>query len=161
VGTLLDAPGLILKFEGLVILPELLGEALVTPGGVRTEYALATSVPANRTQSPSDFPFLLRVAALACTGQCEISISTLDEQRVFAAIVAAEPARPWVTAVRWRSWSRLTVSNGRAAMFSLRTEIDPAALMALRATPASDCWNASSDHASRLEAPIFESRGVR
>jgi nitrite reductase/ring-hydroxylating ferredoxin subunit len=151
VGTLIDAPGLILNFEGLVILPELLGEVQVLPGGMLTEYAMATHVPENRTQSPTDFPFVLRIAALAGTGQSEVSVWSLDESCRFSAVIAAEPARPWVTALRWRSWS--SPSAGANFAFSLRTTIDPAGLMGLRAMPASEKWN----ELSRSE----RQRGVR
>ena len=144
IGILLDAPSLILDFGKLIILPELLGEARVLAGRVQTEFALSTYLPKNRTQSPVDFPFVLRIAALAGTGQSNVSVWTLDEQCVFAAVIAAEPARPWVTALRWRSFTASPSDDGRPTTFGLRTRIDPVGVMALRATPASELWNALS-----------------
>ena len=143
VGTLLDAPGLILGFDGLFILPELLGETQVVSGGVQAEYALSTYLPAHRTQSPPDFPFLLRIRALAGTGQSGVSVWTLEEVCVFTAVIAAEPATPWVTALRWRYADSLPKA-GVEPLFKVRSAIDPARLLALRATPGSDQWKALS-----------------
>jgi len=162
VGILLDAPGLILSFQGLAILPELLGDPQVTTEAVQTEYAIATSRPLNRTQSPSDFPFVLRIRSLSGTGQSNVSAWTLGEDCLFAAEIALEPVRPWVTALRWRYFNLLTTGDRQIATFSILTQFDPTAMVALRATPASDLWSALSRNPRHAEAsPVSESRSVR
>jgi nitrite reductase/ring-hydroxylating ferredoxin subunit len=169
-GILLDAPGLVLRFEGLAILPELLGEAQVRNGRVETEYALDVAMPPHRTQSPTDFPFVLHIATRAVTGQTEVSVATLDETCVFTALIAAEPARPSVTALRWRHWNSPVPISGagqgsnavKRVAFNMQWRIEPEGLMALRATPAADCWRALSQGFQQSEVPVIsESRGAR
>jgi nitrite reductase/ring-hydroxylating ferredoxin subunit len=171
VGLLLDAPGLVLSFEGLVILPEPLGDPQVFNDRIETEFALAAAMPAHRTQSPLDFPYVVRVAALPTTGQAEVSVCSMDEDVLFTGVIASEPVRPTVTALRWSLRNSLSMpiaaatrgaDNGARVQFKIRAQVDPEGLIALRSTAAGDLWSERSYGSNTAEAQESAApRGLR
>jgi nitrite reductase/ring-hydroxylating ferredoxin subunit len=102
---LLDAPGLALDITGVTIVDDRpLGDPVLSDGLIRREFAADwTRLARRRTRQPADYPLALRVTLEADLGGLALVEVMTDSFRSLAtALIAAAPARPAVTALRWR-----------------------------------------------------------
>jgi nitrite reductase/ring-hydroxylating ferredoxin subunit len=159
VETLLDAPHLLLDFEGLYLETEMLGDPrIIASDVVESRFGAHWQPVEHRARVSPDAPLVLSVSARRDTGQSTLSLSDIDGAALFFCAVACEPAAKGVTRLRWRATSRLHTSGGEPAAFTIRKAVAAEGLLALRANMAGTLWQQKSDLQDAAQTTPTDSR---